>query len=34
VGFAESMSEAAYDVTTKKNLRYSAWQRQRGRRRN
>jgi Ca-activated chloride channel homolog len=34
VRFAESMSEAAYDETTKKNLRYSAWQRQRGRPRN
>jgi Ca-activated chloride channel family protein len=31
VAFAESMSEGAYDETTKKNLRYSAWQRQRGR---
>jgi Ca-activated chloride channel family protein len=34
VGFAESMSFDAYDESTKKNLRYSAWQRQRGRPRN
>jgi hypothetical protein len=34
VGFAESMSLDAYDESAKKNLRYSAWQRQRGRPRN
>lgn len=31
VGFAQSMSEATYDESTKKNVRYSSWQRQRGR---
>jgi hypothetical protein len=34
VRFAESMSEAAYDPLAKKKLRYSTWQRQRGRPRN
>jgi Ca-activated chloride channel family protein len=29
--FAESMSDALYDETTKKHLRYSEWQRNRGR---
>jgi Ca-activated chloride channel family protein len=31
VGFADSISRAAYDVMAKKKLRYSTWQRQRGR---
>ncbi len=31
VRFAESMSEQAYDESAKKTMRYSAWQRQRGR---
>jgi len=33
-GFAAEMSEARYDAKTKKSLKYSSWQRQRGRPRN
>jgi hypothetical protein len=33
-GFAAEMSEARYDAKMKKSLKYSSWQRQRGRPRN
>jgi len=33
-GFAAEMSEARYDANMKKSLKYSSWQRQRGRPRN